>query len=461
MSENNSIGRSARTLAADVASGDRSAREVIDQHLEHIGRTNTGLNAIVTVAAESARLTAADIDDRVARGEHVGALAGVPFTVKDLIATAGVRSTAGSKSLVDNVPRIDAPAVARMRAEGAILIGKTNTPEFGSSGLTHNDLFGYTVNPLSPDGTPLSPGGSSGGEAASISSGMSVVGLGTDFGGSVRWPAHCTGLYSIRPTSGRIDPDGQYPGVMYDDRVLTNTATMHGTVQTVGPMARTLDDVTLLLRVLSSPHYRWVDPAEIRTSELDVRWAVGEGTVPVESEIRAATEAAALRIAPSVGSMAPYDDRALRRANDLFTRMRAADTQTDIAQYGPAAAFGENIRSILAAVTPTAATDVEALWAQRAELRHEFLSTMGDVLLLPVASILAPPLGATEFFVDGEALSWQNALASSRAISILGVPSVVVPIGNSKGGLPIGIQIIARPWQEHHALAVAALFDQP
>ncbi|MGA9869815.1 MAG: amidase [Rhodococcus sp. (in: high G+C Gram-positive bacteria)] len=456
MSEYNSIGTTARALAAAVTAGTVSAREVIEQHLAHIDRTNGDLNAIVTVAAESARAAAADMDDRVARGEPVGELAGVPFTVKDLIATAGVRTTAGSHALLGKVPRVDAPAVARMRAEGAILIGKTNTPEFGASGLTHNDVFGYTVNPLSSDGNPLSPGGSSGGESASIASGMSVVGLGTDFGGSVRWPAHCTGLCSIRPTLGRIDPDGQYPGVMADGRVLTNPATLHGTVQTIGPLARTLDDVTLLLRVLSSPQYRWVDPAEAAVGDLDVRWARGEGNVPVDAEIRAAVEDAASRTGPFVGSLGAYEGAALARANDLFTRMRAAETQTDIAQYGPAE-FSENIRAILAAVRSTAATDVEAMWAERTELRHEFLSTMGDVLILPVASILAPPLGDTSFDVDGTSLSWSEALASSRAISILGLPSVVVPVGASASGLPIGVQIVARPWQEHNALAVAGL----
>ena len=146
---------------------------------------------------------------------------------------------------------------------------------------------------------------------------------------------------------------------------------------------------------------------------------------------------------------------ALREANDLFTRMRACETQTDIEQYGPAQ-FSDNIRAILVAVRPTSATDVEALWAHRAELQQRLLSEMGDVLILPVASILAPPLGQNSFDVDGTALSWSQALASSRAISILGLPSVVVPVATSESGLPIGIQIIARPWREHHAFAIAA-----
>ncbi|WP_247596013.1 MULTISPECIES: amidase [unclassified Rhodococcus (in: high G+C Gram-positive bacteria)] len=461
MLQANSIDIDARSLAEAVSSRSMSAHEVIEQHLAHIDRENPRLNAIVTVAAESARQAADEIDARLARGESVGALAGVPFTVKDLIATAGVRTTAGSTALAGNVPRVDAPAVARMRAEGAILIGKTNTPEFGASGLTHNDLFGYTLNPLSPDGIDRSPGGSSGGEASAIASGMSVVGLGTDFGGSVRWPAHCTGLCSVRPTGGRISPDGQYPGVMFDERVLTNAATMHGSVQTIGPMARNLDDLVLMLRVTSSPEYRWLDPAGVRLDELDVRWAAGEGTVPVSAEIVAAVTESADRLAPSVNSMRPYSGTALRKANDLFTRMRAAETQTDILQYGPATGFGANIREILAAVRPAHSTDAEALWAERSVLRHELLSTMGDVLILPVASIVAPPIGETRFDVDGTVLSWSEALASSRAISILGVPSVVVPVATSESGLPIGVQIVARPWQEHNALAAAALCMRP
>ncbi|MFC7448057.1 amidase [Rhodococcus daqingensis] len=456
-----SVGADAQSIARAVSSRELTAREVIDQHLGHIGRTNRQLNAIVTVAAESAVRAADEIDARLDRGERVGALAGVPFTVKDLIATAGIRTTAGSQALVDNVPSVDAPAVARMRAQGAVLIGKTNTPEFGASGLTHNDLFGFTLNPLSPGGIERSPGGSSGGEASAIASGMSVVGLGTDFGGSVRWPAHCTGLCSVRPTNGRIDADGQYPGVMIDGRALTNRVTMHGSVQTIGPMARSLDDLVLLLRILSSPQYRWVDPGGVRLDELDVRWAAGEGTVPVSAEIVAAVTESVQRLRPSVRSMQEYKGGALRQANDLFTRMRAAETHTDITQYGTAAGFSENIRGILAAARPTAMTDIEALWARRAELLHEFLSTMGDLLILPVASILAPPIGETQFNVDGSVLSWADALASSRAISVLGVPSVVVPVATSACGLPIGVQIIARPWHEHNALAAAALCLRP
>jgi len=169
------VGSDAQTIARAVTNREVSASQVLDDHLAHIKARNPELNAVITVAEDQAIRAADDLDIRIGRGEDVGPLAGVPFTVKDLIATAGVRTTAGSRALEHNVPSVDAPAVAAMRAAGAILVGKTNTPEFGASGLTHNDLFGYTVNPLRPGGVSRSPGGSSGGEAAAISSPTGTV----------------------------------------------------------------------------------------------------------------------------------------------------------------------------------------------------------------------------------------------------------------------------------------------
>ncbi|WP_024796581.1 amidase [Tomitella biformata] len=456
------VGASALEIARAVTAREISAREVIEQHLSHIAETNTRLNAILTVPAEQAIEAAAELDRRLERGESVGVLAGVPFSVKDLIATAGVRTTAGSEALLGNVPDTDAPAVARMRAEGAILIGKTNTPEFGASGLTHNEYFGNTVSPLAPEGIALSPGGSSGGESATIASGMSAAGLGTDFGGSVRWPAHCTGLCSVRPTAGRVADDGQYPGVMTGSAtvsggVLTNPVTLHGAVQMIGPLARDLDDLTALLKVLSEPQFRWVDPATVDVSALDVRWADGEGNVPVAEEIKATVAALAARLQPAVGSIAPYSGQALSQAEPLFSAMRARETQTDVTQYGPPAGFSGNTQAFLSAVRPVSTIELEAGWSQRTLLVDQFLSEIGDLLVMPVASIVAPGVDATEFPVGDQVLTWAQALASSRAISILGVPSVVVPVGTSASGLPIGVQIVAKPFHEHEALALAAL----
>src|SRR5439155_26577288 len=177
--------------------------------LERIDRRNHELNAIVTLRADGALEDARGLE-RAMRGTGAGdrwPLAGVPFTVKDLIATGGVRTTAGTPFLKDFVPAADATAVARLRRAGAILLGKTNCPEWGMFGYTRNSLFGETRNPVGP----VTPGGSSGGEAAAIAARCSPLGLGTDFGGSVRWPAHCTGIFALRPTAGRVPGTGQLP----------------------------------------------------------------------------------------------------------------------------------------------------------------------------------------------------------------------------------------------------------
>lgn len=444
------VGSDARSIAEAVRRGDLTARSVVEAHLERIDRDNPRLNAVVTVS-DRAVDDADAIDARIARGEDVGPLAGVPFTVKDLIATAGVRTTAASRALVHHVPHVDAPPVAAMRAAGAVLVGKTNTPEFGTSGLTDSELFGPAVNPLGTDEVPRSPGGSSGGEAAALASGMSALGVGTDFGGSVRWPAHCTGLCSIRPTVGRISADGQYPGVLTDGQVLANPVTVHGTLQTVGPMARTLDDVTLALKVMSLPHIAWNDPDDVDVDSLDITWAPGEGTMPVDADlVDAVHEAAGMLVARR------YEGSALAEGNALFGALRATQTHADVAELGPRDAFGAGIRAMLADAGRAGHREVESLWEARARYVHGLLAEMGDVLVLPVASIAAPPLHQDRFEVAGRSLTWQEALASCRAISLAGFPSVVVPVGRTSDGMPVGVQIVARPFREHVALAVAA-----
>jgi len=444
-------GADAHSIATKVRRREVTARRVVEDHLALIADRNPRLTAIVTVAADRALAEADDLDRRLDSGGAAGPLAGVPFTVKDIVATAGVRTTAASWALSEHVPAVDAPAVAALRAAGAILVGKTNTPEFGTSGLTDNELFGPTVNPLGSPETPRSPGGSSGGEAAAIASGMSVLGLGTDFGGSVRWPAHCTGLCSIRPTPGRVSADGQYPGVLDGGHVRANPVTVHGTLQTVGPMARNLADLTLALRVISQPHLAWTDPADVDVDRLRIGWAPGEGTVPVDEDIVTVVRESARRL-----GAVPYRGTALAEGNDLFGRLRATQTHVDIEVLGGADRFGAAVRDLLANAGRAGQREVEDLWAERTRLVHRLLDEMGDVLVLPVASIGAPPLEADRFGVGDRLLTWQEALASCRTISVTGFPSVVVPVGATRDGMPVGVQVVARPFQDHVALAVAA-----
>src|SRR3954468_2879811 len=187
-------------IAADVRSGRRGAPEVLEGYLERVGALNPQINAVVSLRADEARRDARRLDARIRSGEAVGALAGVPFTVKDVIATDDLPTTCGSVVMKDHRPSADAAVVSLLRAAGAVLVGKTNTPEFAFGVDTCNDLFGRTNNPLGP----WTPGGSSGGEAAAVAAGMSAFGVGTDFGGSIRWPAQCTGLVGLRPTVGLV-----------------------------------------------------------------------------------------------------------------------------------------------------------------------------------------------------------------------------------------------------------------
>ncbi|OAK51692.1 amidase [Rhodococcoides kyotonense] len=443
------VGRTARSIASAVRDGHITAREVVQDHLSAIDRHNPELNAIVTVCAEDALAAADDLDRRREAGDILGPLAGVPFTVKDTITTAGVRTTAGSRALASNIPMRDATAVAAFKAAGAVLVGKTNAPEFGACGLTRNDLFGVTTSPLIADGIPRSPGGSSGGESASVAAGLSVLGLGTDFGGSVRWPAHCTGLVSIRPTLGRVDTDGQIPGVVFDGYVLANPVTVHGVIQTIGPLARNLPDLELALNVLSNPALAPVEKS-VDTNTLDIRWAPGDGTMPVDDEIVDAVSAAAHMLRAK-----EYNGTALSRGHALFSTLRATESHADIRVL--VGTETEQLTSEIRAALDARPQHLdENLWAERAKLIQQFLDEMGDVLIMPVASILAPPLGQESFTVRGRELTWMDVLASCRAISVLGLPSVVVPIAQARNGLPVGLQIVARPWREADALAVAA-----
>jgi amidase len=355
--------------------------------------------------------------------------------------------------------------VARLRQAGAICLGKTNTPEFALYPLTWNEVNGYTRNPVTTD-KDRSPGGSSGGEAAAIAAGMSAFGLGSDFGGSVRWPAHCTGLVSLRPTAGRVPADGQLPGLRTERGWVQNPTSVQGRLQVVGPMARSVADLERITRVLAGgpaaaggQERPWSDrPVEL--SSLRVAWSDGEGTVPVLVEIRAAVAAAAQRLTAMVAEVSPLRPPALTKAADLFGQLRATDRHEEIRRWGDVTRFGATIRHLLLHPSGADADTVAALWRRRDALREQLLAQMPDVLLLPVASIGAPRLEEREFLIEGQRLGIWQILAASRAISLFGLPAAVVPVGSLPDGRPIGVQIVARPGADELALAVAATLEQ-
>ena len=232
--------QSASEIARRVVRGEQTAMEVLESHLALIAELNPRLNAIVTLCEENARQAAATAD----ASPEPGPLQGVPFVVKDAIAVGGVRATAGSLLLEDFVPARDAPAVGRLRRAGAVFLGKTNLPELALDPDTDNRVFGRTLNPVNE---AIIPGGSSGGDAAAVAAGLAPIGLGSDYGGSIRWPAQCTGVVGLRPTVGLVPLTGLLPFPPGEELALPNSAAAMSRLNTLGPLTRSVEDAWKVL----------------------------------------------------------------------------------------------------------------------------------------------------------------------------------------------------------------------
>jgi amidase len=387
-----------------------SARSAV---AEALARIDADRSASVVTVARDAPEEAEELD----RARSAGPLAGVPFTVKDVIATAGLRTTAASRALSEHVPERDAPAVARLREAGAVLVGKTNCSELALSAWTGNPLFPETRHPL--DGG-RSPGGSSGGCAAAIAAGLVPLSLGTDYGGSIRFPAACCGVVGLRPTPGRIPSAGQVPAPDPDSP--------RAEFSLVGPLGRTVHDVSAAFEVLAGRSRRGSTPPRA------VALADGPSTAAVHHAADA-LRAAGLEV---VVARMPW----LREAASTFSALRALDTYDDLRPLadllGPA--LQEHIAA--APVAPDAARR-EMLEHERAQLAEAALSDLGRdaVLILPIADCAIPPPAGRA--VDLERL-WP-----ARAISLLGLPAVAIA----------GIQVVGPSHGDETVLAAAALIE--
>jgi Asp-tRNA(Asn)/Glu-tRNA(Gln) amidotransferase A subunit family amidase len=463
------IEHSASELARLVRDGEVAARDVVEAHLERIAQVNDELNAIVTLRDHEAREEAARVDRAVRDGADLP-LAGVPFTVKDVIAAGGVRMTGGTPFLENFVPHVDATAVARLREAGAVLLGKTNCPEFAMFGYTRNSLFGETRNPLGP----VTVGGSSGGEAAAVATRCSALGLGTDFGGSVRWPAHCTGILALRPTAGRVPGTGQLPAPSLEEPLIPSGDTFQGRVQVIGPLARSVEDLELAVRVIAGPD--GIDPLAIRARlgrSRDVKIASvavwdGPASPGVRDDVIAVVRNAARALEKRGASVDDERPRMLERAVTLYTELRDLDRLRDLRQLvrGHEPEVGEDVRAAIAVAEEAErrAPDVDAvpLWEERDHLGAEFVSYLErhSVLLMPVATLPPYSLNGPAPSVNGREQTTWDVLAPCRLISLFGVPSVSVPFGASAEGLPIGVQVVGRPFREDQVLAVAHVLMQ-
>jgi amidase len=390
-----------------------------------------------------------------------GPLHGLPVTVKSSIATAGYRCEIGSLLHKGDIPREDALVVARLRAAGALILGTTNCPEFLMAYETANLLHGATHNPWDLD---RSPGGSSGGESAAIAAGLSAAGLGSDSGGSVRVPAHFTGICSLKPTPGRVPGIGHLPPCIGP----------FSTLGVIGPMARTIGDVALLFRTLSGqdPHDPVSPPVRLREPSLDklrtptIGFFEVDGLVPVTPETRTAVNAAAQALRDAGFRVEPFRPRTLEQLRKLwwifFVQCGAMFYEPEIrGRRDRLSPIFREFLDIADASGQLTATELLNAWAESDLLRAKTLEEMSGhpVLLCPVASIPAFRPGERTWTIDGQTVAYLDAVRHTQWFNVLAAPAAVVPVGRSPEGLPIGVQIVARPFEDEIALGVAAVVD--
>jgi amidase len=449
----------ARRLAALLARRELSAVEVLDAFLEQIERLNDRVNAIVTQrSAAELRAEAAAADHRLAAGEELGALHGLPMAIKDLSLTRGLRTTFGSLVYRDFVPTSDELYVERCRLAGAIIIGKTNTPEFGAGSQTFNAVFGATRNPY--DLTRTS-GGSTGGGAAALASGMLPVADGTDLGGSLRNPASFCNVVGLRPSPGRVPRLNARAG---------DTLGVHG------PMARSVGDVAWLLAVMAGPDPRdplsLPEPGKTFLASLErdfhgtrVAWSENLGRYPVETAVTHVCNAARPVLA-SLGCDVANDEPDLDGVDELFQTLRAqgyaASHRRDLERHRSSLkdTVVWNIERGLALTSDDLARAAAIKTALDARVRAFF--ERYDFLALPVVQV-APFAVETQWVREIEGVpmpTYIDWMATCYAISCTGLPAISVPCGFTPDGLPVGLQIVGRRGRDFEVLQLAHAFEQ-
>lgn len=454
---------SATYLAAQIRKKKISTREVAVAHLERIHTINPRLNALIRVEQDDDVLRQAEVADRdLNKRKPVGPLHGVPLTIKSSIQTAGMPFEAGTKLRAGIISACDAPLVSRLRQAGAIILGVTNTPELLMAWETDNLLHGRTNNPWDLARTA---GGSSGGESAAIASGCSAGGVGSDGGGSIRVPAHFCGICGLKPTPGRIPATGHFPQSVGPFALLG----------VVGPMARTVQDLRLLFEVMQGPDLgdpssapvpmNWPAPKELRTTRIG--FFEDDGRTPVTSETRTAVCAAAKALRDAGFEVEPFRPDGLEEARRLWwqifgvaggmllgpmTRGRESDLSPTLKQFN----------SLVAAETSHTAQSLLDTWIGRDMARMKIFEQMRQfpVLLCPVASIPAFRHGEREWQIEGRTVKYLDAWSYCEWFNLLGMPGVTVPMAHSQDGLPIGVQLVAAPWQEEVVLSIAEALEE-
>jgi Asp-tRNA(Asn)/Glu-tRNA(Gln) amidotransferase A subunit family amidase len=446
-------------MAGKVRARELSPVELVEAHLRQIDKLNPSLNAFVVLLAEEAREQARVAERRLMTGEALGSMHGVPVTIKDSFDMEGLPTACGSRFFRERRAAHDSAAVRRFRAAGAIPLGKTNCPEFLGNYETDNYIVGRTNNPWDPERTP---GGSSGGESAAIASFCSPGGIGSDGGGSIRVPAHCTGIAGLKPTPGRVSAAGHVPEIAHPG----------GLLGVGGPMARNAGDLKLLFEVLAG--YDTDDPFSVpvplRTPDLrELRIGLMEQfyDVPVQPAILETVRRAA-KAAEFIGfPVEPYQPRGLERAPNLwwffFGQVPARMIKALIAGREDDAHWTgtEFMNRALEEPEPTATKVVENL-AVRDKMRAALLRQMEQfpVLLAPVCGTTAWKHRQRRYATPTKDISLFEAMMPVTWLNLLGLPGIVIPFGQDESGLPVGIQLVGRPYEEELLLEVAIRLEE-
>jgi Asp-tRNA(Asn)/Glu-tRNA(Gln) amidotransferase A subunit family amidase len=453
---------SAVSMAEQIRRKELSPVELVESHLTQIDELNPKLNAFVQLDSEGARRQARVAEEAVRRGKKLGPLHGVPLSIKSSIEVAGRRCESGTKLRAGFVAAQDAPLVARLRQAGAIILGVTNTPELLMAWETDNLLYGRTNSPWDLARTP---GGSSGGEAAAIAAGTSAGGVGSDSGGSIRVPAHFSGICGLKPTPGRIPATGHFPV----------SAGPFALLGVVGPMARTVGDLKVLFEVMQGPDdgdpsaapvpVHWPETDDLK--RIRIGYFEDDGRTPVTPETRTAVRTAADALRCAGFQVEQFRPEGLEVARQLWWKifgvvggmLLGPMMQGHEAEISP---LLKQFSSWVAAEPSHTGETLVDTWVQRDLVRMKIFAQMRryPVLLCPVAAIPAFRHGERSWQVDGKTVQYLDAWSYTEWFNLLGTPAAVVPVGKSPEGLPIGVQIVAHPWEEEIVLSVAAALEE-
>jgi amidase len=467
---------SATELLSKLRDREVSSRELLAHFTQRRATYNDQLNAIVTVDDEAAERAALAADEQLVAGAEIPPLLGLPMTIKDAIATKGMRSTGGAIELADHVPDTDAQVVAHVRSAGAVVFGKTNLPRWSADVQAYNEIFGTTNNPWD---LSCGPGGSSGGAAAAIAAGLTGAEIGSDIGGSVRLPAHFAGVCGHKPSFGIVPQLGYISHTTYQ--------TGEPDVNALGPIARSVDDCELLLDVIAGPRQdlasAWkltLPPARHeRPSDFRVGAHLDDPSVPISAEVAAALDMAVQALEASginVDRTAWPQDLAFGDVRDVGLPLISAATSP--ARGGQAF---EAMQQIV--LDPTGHTETQQMRSQATAMfhrdwlllseqrelnRHKWTRFFGDfdVLLAPVAHVAAFPhqqegtLYDRKLLVDGAERPYAELIMWTSQFGYVGLPSTVVPVAISPRGVPVGIQVVGPHLGDRTTLAFARHLEE-